>query len=149
MSTIDSIHTKMQAAIETALPSYQKLSNPYNTADNADPFLRDGYGITIGGGSQSRIMAGAVTITRTFSFVLTKECFSTENDEGTRTAAHLELINDQLAVLKAFEADFSMSGSVLKIEYNSDGGIAFVQNGKDKFLELITNVSVLYLEPVT
>lgn len=147
-STIDLILTKMEEAITGALPTYQKLSNPYTVSDNPDTFLREGYGITIGSAQQSRITQGSVGVQRTLSFILTKEVFATESDDATRTSTWLELINEQLAVLKLFEADFTLGGSVLKIEYNSDEGIQFVQNKSDKFLELKTNVSVLYIESV-
>lgn len=149
MSKINSIISAMQSKIATALPAYQKLSNAYNTADNAEALLFDGYGVTIGPATQDRMMPGSIGVIRKFDFVLTKEVFATQNDEATKEAAHLELVNDQLAVLTAFELDFSLSGVCLKIEYDSDSGIQFVSNKNDKYLELKTTVSVQYIEAVT
>jgi hypothetical protein len=149
MSTINFIHDLMLQAIATALPTYKKLSNPYTTSDNAEVFLNNGYGVTIGAASQKRVMTGSVGVERYFSFILTKECFATKNDEQRKADAALELANDQLAVMKAFELDFTLGGKVLKIEYGSDEGVQFVQGQSEKFIELKTTVSVLYIEPVT
>lgn len=149
MSTIDSIISAIQSKIATALPAYAKLSNPYNTADNDEVFLRQGYGVTIGASSKNRVTTSVIGMQRKFGIVLTAEVFSTKNDDSTKENAHLALANDQLSVIKAIELDFSLGGAVLKAEYESDEGIQFVNNKNEKFLELKTIVSVSYTEAVT
>lgn len=138
----------MITKIETNLPSYARLSNVYKTENNADALLQQGFGVGIGQASRNRVMDGSLGIERDFTFTLTQALFTTENDDQAKAAIELALMNDQLVILKAFENDFTLGGAALQVAYMSDSGVQFNSAKSDKFLELKTTVSVLYIEPV-
>lgn len=149
MSTTSDVFDAIVSVIETALTSAVRLSNSYKTSDNPDHYLRNGFGVQLGPAVTNRMSTYSVGFKRTFSFVLTRQVYATDNDQSTRQEAEKQILEDQLSVLKAFEADRTLGGKTLAIDYESDGGVEFVNADSKQFIELKTNVTVVYVESVT
>ena len=147
MSKISDIYEAIVSKIETALPTYNRIPNPYDIADNPDILLDAAYGIAVGAGINTQRFVGcATTWEREFTIGMINQKVNLENDTIGKASIEKNLLEDHKTLLLAIEKDPSLGGICIKCYLVSDGGIQYLDGDRGKFLALEVSLVVEYLE---
>lgn len=146
----DAFVTRIETVLDTVTNGYTRLPNPYKPEENNDLFLKKGYGITMGAGSNTnRTVNCKFSVQRTTTIVLTRLYEAREDDAVAKAAVEKLLFEDQYALINDFEQDISINGQTMYTRWESDGGIEYVSGETDRFLMLRTTFLLEYLEAFT
>lgn len=144
-SKIFDIAEKLGQIIETVLPEYKRLPNPYDVNANTFLQLRRGYGIEVGEGTNTQRYVGCLTTwQRTYNITLVRKVTTTDNNVDARIAVEQGILDDHEELLKTFEVDVSMDGLVIKAVVGGDGGINFLDVDRQKFLAMTIGLDIEY-----
>lgn len=147
MSKITTIIDAMILRLEEVLPDYKRLPNPHEISENYSLFLKQGFGVKVGPGSQvRRLLACQLPIARTFEITLTQEFFALENDSERKSLFEEKLLEAHVLILKDFEKNTTLNETAIVTKYESDSGIQFVFQDKERFLSISTLFTVEYFE---
>jgi hypothetical protein len=150
MSKITDIYNAWVALITAELPSYRRLPNPYAADANANVILNKGFGIAVGGGTNTERNLGCkLSISRDFGIILTKQIAKTDHDTSGRADQEKALFEDQYALIKAVEQDPDLGGTAAKAYYVSDGGLEILDLETGRYFVLATQFNVEYFETLT
>lgn len=150
MSKIADIYDAMNTRIAALLTTHTRLLNPYKVDENPSPFLKAGYGVALGSAENSkRMIYPKLSMRRVMTVVLTRKFYATEANVTAKASAEKQLLEDQLLVIKDFEANGALNATAFKTEFVSDGGIEYVSTDTDQFITTQTVFSVEYLEDLT
>jgi len=124
MTAISSAHDAIIALIAATLPSATILPDPYQLeATTSQLFLKNGYGVTFGPGENTRsVQSCQIRLNRSFGVVLTRKVTTTENDTTAMGIIRKQIFEDQLLLIKAFDAN-TLSASVSDVVFVGDGGL--------------------------
>lgn len=148
MSKITNIYDAIITEIQTDLPTYKRLPNPYVVDSNTYLQLQNGFGLAIGPGNDTQRYVGClVTWERVFTIILVKQVTSTQNNLGSRELIEKSLLDDHDTLRKAFYLNSTLGGEAIKSTVLDDGGIQFLDAERLKFLSLEMNLYVEYQEP--
>lgn len=151
MSNISTVYDAMITRIETLLPTYKRLTNPYKISENNERFLDIGYAVALGPATRGTgYVNSKVRVHRDFTVSLTRKYYAKETDVAAKATTEKQLFEDQILLIKDFEKDptINSSGANL-VAYESDGGIEHVFSNKDQYLLLRSTFTVDYLETIT
>lgn len=151
MSAITDIVTALNTQIQTLLPTYARIPNPYAIDRNSALLLRSGYGIGIGPGTNTnRIIPNSVSTDRTFDIVLLSQIEALPNDVTNIDLEEKEILEAQYSLIQYFEANPTLGSlqNVINSRYISDSGIEFVSVEEQRFHQLTLTVGVEYLETI-
>jgi hypothetical protein len=141
----DSIVTKL----ETILPNFQRVPNPYALDENTAILLRKAFGLAIGPGTNTERYVGCIaTWERDYTIGLVTQVVNTENDTLGRAMVEKDIIDAHREILLAFETDSTLSGQCIKAVITDDGGINYIQGAESKYLALEITLRVEYQEPI-
>ena len=149
MSKISDIYDALVSKIETALPTYTRIPNPYDIGENPDVLLDAAYGIAVGAGTNTQRFVGcATTWEREFTIGLITQKVNLENDTLGKASIEKALLENHKTLLLALEADPSLGAICIKSYMISDAGIQYLEGEGDrgKFLALEVSLVVEYLE---
>ena len=147
MSRIEDIYGKCVDIIEANTTGYMRIPNPYTVDVNTYIHLRKGFGIAVGPGSDTQRFVGClVTWERIFSIILVKQVTTTQNDIAKREIIEKDLLDDHDNLRKAFYLNSTLDSLAIKSTILDDDGINFVDGERLKFLGLVMNLYVEYLE---
>lgn len=148
MTKISDIYDAIVLKIETALPTYARLPNPYDIEDNSAVILRKAYGIAIGGGVNTERFVGCLTTwSRDFTVGLVTQVVNLQNDALNRALIEKALLDAHRSLLLAFETDPSLGGIAIKCVVVDDTGISYLAGERGKFVAIELGLSVEYMEP--
>jgi hypothetical protein len=141
------------ALVTTALPSAARIPNGYQLELASDLFLRNGFAITFGPAQNPREdITPILRMTRDFAIKLTRLVTATENNAGQQGDTALAVFEDQLTLIKAVEADSTLSGVVADVYYTGDNGIEQLtpQDATGAAYYVVTSVfNCRYIESLT
>ena len=144
---IADIYDAIVTKISTALPTFQRLPNPYALDENTAILMRQAYGVAIGAGTNTERYVGClVTWQREYTIGIVTQVVNTENDTTGRALVEKDMIDAHRALLMAFEADSTLAGTCIKAVINSDSGIDYIAGALSKFLAVEIILSVEYQE---
>ena len=147
MTKIADIYDAMVVKIETALPSFTRLPNPYALDENTAVLMRNSYGIAIGSGTNTeRYVSSLTSWQREYTIGLVSQVVSTENDTLGKALVEKNMIDAHRAIFQAFEIDSTLSGICTKALVVSDSGIEYITGNLSKFLAIEITISVDYQE---
>lgn len=147
MSSITDIYNALETTLATALPAYTKLPNAYDVEDNATIFLGKGYGLGIGGGSNTnRLLPSKVSISRDFEIVFVNQINATASNGDLIEAQEKEIFEDMFLFLKTVESDASLGCLAINSSYVSDSGLDFLDGETQRYFSLTMVVSVEYIQ---
>ena len=150
MTKISQIYAALETVIETELPTYRKIPNPYDSSANANVILRQGYGIVAGAGSNTnRVLGCEMSIARDFGVILTKQIAKTEHDADGRTNQEKALFEDQYLLVKSLEKNPSLTGTAAKVGFVGDNGIEVLDLETGRYFVLVSQFNVEYFENLT
>lgn len=141
----DSIITKL----ETALPAFQRVPNPYALDENTAILLRKAYGLAIGAGTNTERYVGCIaTWERDYTIGLVTQVVNTENDTLGRAMVEKDIVDAHREILLSFETDSTIDGQCIKAVITDDSGINYIQGAESKYLALEITLRVEYQEPI-
>ncbi len=144
---IADIYDAIVTKISTALPTFQRLPNPYALDENTAILMRQSYGIAIGAGTNTERYVGClVTWQREYTIGIVSQVVNTENDTTGRALVEKDMIDAHKALLAAFESDSTLGGICIKAVITGDTGIDYIAGALSKFLAVEISLSVEYQE---
>lgn len=148
-SPISEIYDAIIGKLETVLPAFKRVPNPYSLDENTAILLRKAFGLAIGAGTNTERYVGCIaTWQRDYTIGLVTQVVNTENDTQGRASVEKDIIDAQRDILLAFESDSSLSGKCIKAVITDDSGINYIQGAESKYLALEITLQVEYQEPV-
>lgn len=152
MSAVSEIYDAMIAKINTELPAYKQLPDPYDPEANNNLYLTKGFGLAIGGADNTeRFVSCKQSILREFIVIMTKRINVTDHATTKRDTLVKDLLEDQITLIKAIEADSDLGGSCVKATFISDGGIEIFESpdAKARYAVITSSYDIEYLEDLT
>ena len=147
MSAITNIYNVLETMIETALPTYSKIPNPYVVEDNPELLMETGYGLAIGPGNNTERLVGCKkTYEREFVIVLINEVTTTDTNLDQREALEKSIVEDHYKVFSAIEVDPDLGGYAVKGVLLNDSGIQYLDTGIQKYILIEISVTAEYFE---
>jgi len=145
MSKISNIHDKLHTLVGNALSDYKELPDPYELDSNPDLYMKHGFGISVNGGdNDERSTTCHRYIRRSFIIKLVRKITTTKLNKTSLKSLQKELLEDQELVNAAIRDDITLTGEVMELDYVSDGGINYIDTGRNKYFAFETTVEVLY-----
>lgn len=151
MTKITQIYDAIVSKIESTMPAYKRMPNAYFVEDNNDLVMRKGFAVAIREGTQrsADITCGRYIWERFYEVILSNVYHVNENDADARGAAEIALLEDRELVFKAFRQDIQLTNGTATVntidsDFQSDGGIEFLQGTKTRHLVLRLDLFTLY-----
>lgn len=146
----DALVARIESVLSTSANGYQRIPNPYNVDDNAEPVLRKGYGVALlSAENTNRNVSAKFSVSRNMEVVLTRLYTGKVEDAPSKGSLEKLLFEDQYAIINDLEQDISINGASMYTRYVSDSGIEFVSGVTGRFFMLKTQFSLEYLETFT
>jgi hypothetical protein len=147
MAAINTLIDTLRATIPTYSRFIAKteIGNPYSIEDNNEIFLKNGWGLAIGEGSNSDLSTDySLSTERSIGVVLSRRVLDVHNKGLQINEISKELLLDATELRDNF-MDLSKFGVLLggeNILYGGDSGINFI--GSDKFNFIWTELSFVF-----
>ncbi|NBU34065.1 hypothetical protein EB118_06770 [bacterium] len=146
---IADIYDTIVTKLETILPGFQRVPNPYALDENTAILLRKAFGLAIGPGTNTERYVGCIaTWERDYTIGLVTQVVNTENDTLGRAMVEKDIIDAHREILLAFETDSTLDGQCIKAVITDDSGINYIQGVESKYLALEITLRVEYQEPI-
>lgn len=145
---VDSIDA-LKARIAAVLPNHKELTNPYETDENPETILKQGFGVRIREGVNSNRSGSCIlSVQRTIEIVLTRKYYAYELNRTAKENTEKALLEDQFLVLQDIEGEPTIgnSNAVTQFGYTGDSGIEFVFSDEKPFYQLVSQFRLEYLE---
>lgn len=153
MSLVSTLYAAMLVRLDALYPAasgWTRIPEPYELPDNSDSMLRQGWGLKMGPGRPANgSLACNFHLYRTFTVVLSRECFKLENDGVGKGEVDLALMEDVRTILRDFETNTTLNSGQGVCTYESDNGVTDVRTGDNAFKAVEVNFSVLIIESLT
>lgn len=146
-SLFDALVTVVAATVSGA----HRLPNPYDLEHQPARLLENGYAIVMGPTRKlQNNVASQFLIVRDVGIVLTRLIATTQANATHRASIEKTLFEDQLAVIKAINANVTLGGIVADVSWQSDAGLEFLetQDAAGRYFVLSSAFAVTYLETV-
>ena len=150
MSAVSSAYDAVITAIESQLPNHKRLSNPYDVEENTDLFLRQGYGLVLGPGENSkRNLCNVLSIRRTFQVIISRKYAATELNASGKATTEKQIMEDLKTLIAYFETNTTLNTGVRVVGFESDSGIQFVKkSATDMYLFTEGIFEIEYFETI-
>lgn len=150
MSNISTVYDAIVTKVNTLFPNKGRLHNPYEFSDNPEIIMKDSWGLKVLSASREEIEYCNLSIIRDFSFVLVKQFATVGSKEDAFDAVSKNLLEDQQIFLNNFfsPTELGISSIIDKIEFDTIGGIEFVQTEQKKYLFCEIAFKIIISEPV-
>ena len=150
MSEVSTVYDALITRIEAVLTGHFRLSNPYKLEENPSTFLRIGYGVGIGSGTNTRRpMAGCISIERSFPVSITRRYAALETNASAKATTEKQLMEDMFLLIKDFHENTSLTNGNRVVRFDSDNGINYVETETDRFMYVTGIISIEYFENLT
>jgi len=149
MSNFSSLYDAIVTRVVTVLPSHTRLPNPYKISENAEPFLRQGWGIAMGSATNTnRELSCRLSIRRDFTISITRKFYALESNVANKESVEKQLMEDMILLVRDFYNNTSLPGVLGIVGYENDSGINYVLSEKDNFFVLPITFSVEHFETI-
>ena len=149
MSKVSEIRDTLETKVETTLPGYTKLSDAFESVDNANQLLEKGYAIAYGPseGIYDEWCMGQMRQRREFRVVLTN-IYLAGTDADYRTARETDLMEDEFTLIGAITKDVTLTGVCINSEFTFDQGIQYLENDQKQYIIIVMSFMIDYIEEV-
>lgn len=146
MTKITTITTALENIITSTLSNVVKIPNPYEPEANPQYALKYGYGIGFGAAQNSRDLLGScIDIDRQFEVMLFQEIAKADTDAAGIQNQALALLEDEISVIKAVEAETSL-GTAKNVRYLASDPLEFLVGERGRYFRLLTVFGFEYNE---
>lgn len=147
---IMAIQDALDALVAATVPTYIKLSDATDITDNPNIYLEKGFATSIGGAvRETRELCNGIFINRSMTLILTNS-YDPNLDADSRRDAEQALMQDQVSILLALNADRQLGGNCTDVVYSSDNGIEYIvdQEYNKQYIGIVTEINIQYVERV-
>lgn len=146
MTKVSTITTALESIITTTLSGIVKIPNPYEPERNPQYALEFGYGIGFGAAENSRdLMGSCIDIDRQFEVMLFKEIAVTDTDAAGIQTVALTMLENEIALIKAVEAETSL-GTAKNVRYLASDPLEYLVGERGRYFRLLTVFGFEYNE---
>ena len=147
MSKVADIRTQLNTLIDTNLPGYVKLSDSYETPDNAGMILEKGYSIGFGPSENTsdEWCPGTIRQRRQFQIILTN-VYTPNLDPEFREDLENSLLDDEFTLIAAIERDVTLSGEAISSRFSFDNGLEYLIDDRKQFIIIVATITIDYEE---
>jgi len=133
---IDQAYDAIVSKCKDLFPDKARLHNPYELSDNPELVTKDAWGIKVSGASRESFDFCNLTISRNFTFVLTRHFPTVGAKEDAFDCVSKDLLMDQQTFMNSFFSSDELGiGSIIDIiDFESISGIDFIQTDKKNYL---------------
>lgn len=126
-----------------------ELTNPYILEDNAEPIAAAGWGVTALSNTNLQRTASCIyTLGRDVEVVLTNLVVGTDRQMAQRQAVEAKLMEDQIRLIQAIDADGQLHDLLAKNDFIGDNGIEFVFTEKNNYVALVSTWNIEYHQKI-
>lgn len=147
MSKVADIRSSLNTMIDTFLPDYVKLSDSYETPDNANIILEKGFSIGFGPSENttSEWCPGTIRQRRQFQIILTN-IYTPSLDPEYREGLENSLLDDEFSLIAAIEKDVTLGGEAISSRFSFDNGLEYLIDDRKQFIIVVVTVTIDYEE---
>lgn len=140
-SKVTTVYSTILSTLGTLFPNKTRIPNPYDLTQNADGFLRDGYGVKFNGSSFVESEFCVYRYSANISVVFTNEILRTEEDTTTMESVTNSLLENMHEVRKDFYNvdQLGIEASIDSVDIDSSTGIEFIEGDKFNYASLEVN----------
>jgi len=150
MSAITTVYDILITRIAAVLTGHYRLSNPYKLEENAETFLRIGYGLAIGDAVNTlKPMTGCLFTQRNFILSISRRYAATESNAVAKATTEKQIMEDLFLLINDFHQNTTLTNGNRVVKFESDSGINYVQGETDKFMYTSAVISIEYFETLT
>jgi len=151
MSKISTIHDGIVSLIQTELPTYAQLPNPYALELNNELYLTKGFGVAVAAAQRTdRTLSCQFSWEREFQIVLTNQVTATDHDITARQTITKAMLEDHYALAHEIEKTALLSGVAVNFRIVSDSGLQFLELGeRGRYFILVISTLAEYFEDFT
>jgi hypothetical protein len=150
MSNVSSIYDAIITRIQAVLPTAQRLSNPFVLEENDVLVLKNGFGLKMGSGRNTRrLVLPKLSIERVFTVVLTRQIYALDTNPSGKAATEKQLLEDQVSLIKDIENDPTIGQVTMKAVYDTDTGVNFLSSNDEQFYGTEIEYRIEYFEDLT
>lgn len=150
MSTqITAVYDAFVSTFTSVLPTYVQIPNVYDPGNNANLFLKRGYGVGIGPAVSTRNLRDLncrMAIQRTVSVIMTRQLTASITDSTGIGSVVKDLLEDKYKIIESVEKNPTLGGAAVLAAFVSDGGIEYLTAGEAKYLLIEAQFDVEYFE---
>jgi len=149
MGNFSLIYDGLVSLIETKLPEYVRLSDPYDLTNNDSLRLGQGYalGISDGENTERFITCDQLTTRRGFIIGLTRLYAANETDPAARAAIEKSIMEDIRSIWKELQTtDHLNNVQVASVKYLADTGIEYVFDDSTSNISVVSSISLEFFE---
>ena len=151
MSLVSTYYDLLVTRISTIFPSgsgWTRISNPYDIEQNKEPFLRQGWGLAIGGAQNQQLSVCQMTVVREFRVTIARELMKLDEDVEAIANVEKQLLEDLRSIVNDFEGNQMLASGAGNLTYLSDNGIQLFR-GETAFLYLEATFNLRIVEAIT
>lgn len=133
----------------TLFSSKNRIPNPYSLEDNSIHFLKDSWGLRMGGETFFRAEMCNISHLHNFIVVLSREVIRQDHDETSFDTA-IKAMKEDVFTLREFFYDVdNMNSNIDKIDLGATDQVNFFIAGKTNFIYTETTISTVIREDFT
>jgi hypothetical protein len=150
MSKITQIYDSLVARVSLVLPTYRRLTNPYEVEDNNELYMTKGFGVAVGPGVRTdRIISCQKSWERGFNIILVNQITTTDHNISANEIIQKNILEDHFALFSDLEKETTLSAITIRSQVESDDGLEFVNLETSRYYVMQINVLTEYLEDLS
>lgn len=150
MSQISTAYDNFVTRVDAALTSgagWNKLPNAYDVEKNPEIYLKQGYAIGLGAGTNTkRLQSSTISISREFNVTISRSFDYPDLEVTGRQTTEKTILEDLKGLVADIEGNSSLNSGQIFCSYQGDGGIEFVDSENAEFLSIRATFLVEYFE---
>lgn len=149
-TSISTIYDALVSLLSSKLTGYIQLPNPYAPEENNELYLNKGFGVAFADGENTQRFVGCkLSVARTFNIILVNRIVTTDHNTTVRGSLEKSIMEDEFTIINELEKNPTLQGSAFKSLFVSDNGIEYLEGERMKYLFLVFNINIEYLENFT
>ena len=150
MTKISTIHDTINARLLTIFPSKTRIPNAYSLIDNAEQFLKNGFGLKYNGSSRVDFEICNRRESADFSLVLSSEFYHLETSQTAFDSPTKTILEDaEIFKARFYKTDLLADLNIISLDVTTTSGLANLSGDKYNFLTIEINFKIDYFESIT
>lgn len=152
MSRITTAYDNFVTRVDAVLTSgngWIKLPHAYNIEKNPELYLKQGYAIGIGSGTNTkRVQSNTISISREFIVTIVRTMDTLDLEVTGRQSVEKTLFEDLKLLIADIEGNSTLNAGQILCSYSGDGGIEYVDTETAEFNLIRANFLIEYFETI-
>ena len=150
MTKISTIHDTINSTLLTIFPTKTRIPNAYSLVDNAEQFLKNGFGLKYNGSSLVAFEICNRRESADFSLVLSSEFYHLETAQTAFDSPTKTILEDaEIFKARFYKTDLLADLNIISLDVTTTSGLANLSGDKYNFLTIEINFKIDYFESIT